>query len=210
MRFDRNGVEQEQTVPHLYSSVGFLDDSWWHRTYWIIGTKMNSGYGGWPTIGNVVPSGRLLVLDDSNIYGFGRNEYGRHGSHMGLGKTHFRLFAASRKPLSVEKPADKKKQRRAPAKSTVKYYWSRQAPLVVRAMVLVGKTLFLAGTEEADTLAALETNKGAHLCVVSPENGKKLAEYNLESQPVFDGMAAANGRLYLVSNNGKIICFGAN
>ncbi|UCF17610.1 MAG: PQQ-like beta-propeller repeat protein, partial [Phycisphaerales bacterium] len=38
MRFDLNGVEQEQTVPHLYSSVGFLDDSWWHRTYWIVGT----------------------------------------------------------------------------------------------------------------------------------------------------------------------------
>ena len=214
MRFDRNGVEQEQTVPHLYSSVGFLDDSWWHRTYWIVGTKMNSGYGGWPTIGNVVPSGRLLVFDDSNIYGFGRNEYGTHGSHIGLGKTHFRLFAASRKPLSVEKPADKKKRRRAPAKSTVKYHWSRQAPLVVRAMVLAGKTLFLAGTEEADALAAFEggaqADRGAVLYAVSTADGRKLAEYELDSPPVFDGMAAANGRLYLVSNDGKIICFGAN
>lgn len=41
-------------------------------------------------------------------------------------------------------------------------------------------------------------------------DGGKRAEYELDSPPVFDGMAAANGRLYLVNNNGKIICFGAN
>ena len=224
-RFDLNGIEQEQNIPHLFSSVGFLDDSWWHRTYWLIGTRMGTNYGGWPTVGNVVPSGRLLVFDASNIYGFGRNQYGTHGSHIGLGKTHFRLFAASRRPLSVDKPTDKKQQRRgkASAKSTVKYYWSEQTPLVVRAMVLAGRTLFLAGTEEADpvgnktlisneadALAALEADKGALLCGVSPENGKKLAEYNLESQPVFDGMAAANGRLYLATKNGRILCFAEN
>ncbi len=209
VRFDRNGIEQEQNVPHLYSSVGFLDDSWWHRTYWLIGTRMASGYGGWPTVGNVVPSGRLLVFDASNIYGFGRNQYGTHGSHIGLGKTHFRLFAASCQPLRTDKPPDKKQQRRGkvPAKSTVKYYWSEQIPLVVRAMVLSDKTLFLAGTEEADALTAFETDKGALLYVVSPEDGKKLAQYKLDSQPVFDGMAAANSRLYLATKHGRIICF---
>lgn len=214
-RFNRNGIEQEQDVPHLYSSVGFLDDSWWHRTYWLVGTRMASGYGGWPTVGNVVPSGRLLVFDASNIYGFGRNRYGTHGSHIGLGKTNFRLFAASRRPLRVDKPTDKKQQRRgrAPAKSTVKYYWSEQTPLVVRAMVLADKTLFLAGTagtEETDALAALEANKKALLFVVSSEDGKKLSEYSLESQPVFDGMAAANSRLYLSTKNGIITCFAGN
>ena len=41
-------------------------------------------------------------------------------------------------------------------------------------------------------------------------DGGKLAEYELDSPTVLDGMAAANSRLYLVSNNGNIICFGAN
>ena len=169
-------------------------------------------------------------------------------AHISLGKTHFRLFAASRKPLSIEKPAEKsaqkstgkKKQRhRAPAKSTVKYHWSQQVPLVVRAMFLAETTLFLAGTpvsarpsldgpdfssDRTDALAAFEAsspnakesiwgpqaNKGAVLYVVSTADGRKLAEYKLDSPPVFDGMAAANGRLYLVSNDGKILCFGAN
>jgi len=224
MRFDRNGVEQEPSVPHLYSPAGFLDDSWWHRTYWLVGTRMSCGYGGWPTVGNIVPSGRLLVFDASNIYGFGRNQYGTHGSHIGLGRTHFRLFAASRKPLSVEKPtqkstpkpADKKKQRkRRPSqpKSVVNYHWSRQPPLIARAMVLTDTTLFVAGpldfgSEGADALAAFEGEKGTLLYVVSASDGKKLAEYNLESPPVWDGMAAANGRLYLATNDGRVLCFG--
>lgn len=130
-------------------------------------------------------------------------------------------------------------RRRAPAKSTVKYHWSQQAPLVVRAMFLAETTLFLAGTpvsarpsldrpdsgsDQTDALAAFEAdspnekeyiwesqaNKCAVLYVVSTADGKKLAEYKLDSPPVFDGMAAANGRLYLVSNDGKILCFGAN
>jgi len=70
--------------------------------------------------------------------------------------------------------------------------------------------LFLAGTKEADALASLRVNNGAVLCVVSVVDGKKLAEYELESQPVFDGMAAANGRLYLATKDGRILCFAGN
>ncbi len=53
-------------------------------------------------------------------------------------------------------------------------------------------------------------NNGVELCVVSVVDGKKSAEYELESQPVFDGMAAANGSLYLATKNGRILCFAGN
>jgi hypothetical protein len=33
-----------------------------------------------------------------------------------------------------------------------------------------------------------------------------LAKYRLDSAPVFDGMAAANGRLYLSLENGQVLC----
>ena len=49
--------------------------------------------------------------------------------------------------------------------------------------------------------------KGALLWAVATADGKKLAEYKLDSVPVFNGMAAANGRLYLVTKDGKILCF---
>ena len=55
--------------------------------------------------------------------------------------------------------------------------------------------------------ATLDGQMGALLHVVSAPDGKKLAEYKLETVPVFDGMAAANGRLYLSMKNGRVQCF---
>jgi hypothetical protein len=84
LRFDLSGGAQPADVPHLFSPAGFLDDSWWHRTYWLVGTAMGSNYGGWPVVGSRVPAGRLLVLDGPTVYGFGRNQYSHTGSHIGI------------------------------------------------------------------------------------------------------------------------------
>jgi len=109
----------------------------------------------------------------------------------------------------------------------VKHHWSQELPMFVRAMVLADKTLFIAGPPDmmdeeyvaghlndaetraalADQVAALEGRKGALLWAVSASDGKKLAEYKLESMPAFDGMIAAHGRLYLTLQDGKIACF---
>ncbi len=48
--------------------------------------------------------------------------------------------------------------------------------------------------------------KGALLWAVSAEDGSKLAEYELDALPVFDGMATANGRLCLPMKNGRLLC----
>jgi len=241
MRFNREGAEQEPDVPHLFSPAGFLDDSWWHRTYWLYGTDMNSGWSGWATIGNQAAAGGLLVLDESSAYGFGRlNQYATHGSHVGLpesltpwpppdrdsrarGTIHYRLFACSKHPEVIETvlsevqaktqtPA-KKRPSRPPTRKDIKCRWSEPVGLWVRAMVLADKTLFLAGppdvfADQKPDVEAFEGKKGAILCAVSAEDGKKLAEYKLESPPVFDGMIAANGQLYLAMKNGQVLCFG--
>jgi len=243
-RFDRNLSEQEENVPHLYSSVGFVDDSWWHRTYWLVGSSMRSGYGGWPVVGRQVPAGRILALDESSVYGFGRDHYVNHGSHVGVDGTtifHFRpdrfpgsrlisyrLFAMDRnaptaKPVQAKpaaKPAQAKRaakptakqRRRQPAAPPKTYRWTKEPPLLVRAMVLAGETLFVAGPpdggELADLPAALEGKRGGLLQAVSTADGGKLAEYPLDAPPVFDGLAAARGRLYLVAQDGKVVCLG--
>jgi len=87
-------------------------------------------------------------------------------------------------------------------------------------MVLAQQTLFLAGAPDevsevpheptgADPLAeALEANRGGRLLAISATDGKTLAAYELESSPVFDGMAAAQGRLYLSTKSGKVVCMG--
>ncbi len=209
VRFDRNGVQQDQTVPHLYSSVGFLDDSWWHRTYWIVGTEIISGWGGWPRIGNQIPAGRILVCDETSIYGFGRDQYATHGSHVGLGRTHYQLFSAARSPKLVEE-VDRRGNKAKVRKPD--YHWTQQIPLTVRAMVLAGKTLFLAGPpgQDAEGLAGIDGSKGGVLWAISAEGGEKLTEYRLDSVPVFDGMIAANGRLYLTSKDGNVLCFAGS
>ncbi len=53
-----------------------------------------------------------------------------------------------------------------------------------------------------------EGRKGAVVRTFSTGDGKQIAEYKLDSPPVFNGMAAAGGRLYLVTVDGKVRCFG--
>jgi len=216
-RFDLAGVEQEENVPHLYSPAGFLDDSWWHRTYWVLGTIMKSGWGSWPQMGNESPAGRLLVVDDSKIYGFGRSSYQRDGSHPGL-NTHYHIFAADRKPLVPEKVVQKKAKKQPdappiPFLSKVKYYWRKQIPFIVRAMVLADKTLFIAGPpdmiqrKDKDTPADVNS-KEAFLCAVDTGNGEILTQYNLDCPPVFDGMIGAQGHIYITTLSGQVLCMG--
>ena len=89
-----------------------------------------------------------------------------------------------------------------------------RVPIRATAMVLAGgpekEILFIAGPPDEidpkDSLAAFEGRKGARLWAVSAEDGAKLAEYGLKSPPVFDGMIAAHGRLYISMDDGGLIC----
>ncbi len=42
---------------------------------------------------------------------------------------------------------------------------------------------------------------------IDPAYGNKLAQTALTSPPVFDGMIAADGRLYISTTNGRIVCY---
>ncbi len=98
----------------------------------------------------------------------------------------------------------------------------------VRAMALAGDTLFVAGhpdviderqafrlPDDPDVQArlvkqaeALEGKHGGRLWAVATEDGKPLARYSLPSPPVFDGLAAADGRLYMATLDGAVLCLG--
>jgi hypothetical protein len=53
---------------------------------------------------------------------------------------------------------------------------------------------------------AIESTEGGKLLVVSSDDGSTLAEYALQSPPVFDGMVAAGGRLYFSNKQGEVVC----
>jgi hypothetical protein len=214
-RFDLDGKLQEPTEPHLFAPAGFLDGAWWHRTYWLVGTTMATNYGGWPQAGSRVPAGRLLVVDGDMIYGFGRSQYIHHGSHIGIDGgtvfhfrppadnsrrlTQYRAFATDALPAGGRKPAKQ-------------YRWTQKLPVLARAMLKAGDALYLAGPPDPlatdDPHAALAGEKGGRLVVLSPADGTQQAECELQSPPVFDGLAAAGGRLYMAAMDGRVICLG--
>ena len=57
---------------HLFAPMGFLDDTWFHRSYWVYGKSFAGGHAGYYQAGKFAPSGRILVFDKDNVYGFGR------------------------------------------------------------------------------------------------------------------------------------------
>jgi hypothetical protein len=79
-------------------------------------------------------------------------------------------------------------------------------------MVKAADHLFAAGPpdlyDEEDPFAPFEGRSGAVLVKVSAADGLKHSEIQLESSPVFDGMIAAYGRLYLSLENGSLLSLG--
>lgn len=67
------GSVQKGDTAHLFAPMGFLDDTWFHRAYWVYGRSFAGGHSGYHQAGKYAPSGRILVSDGENIYGFGRN-----------------------------------------------------------------------------------------------------------------------------------------
>jgi len=226
-RFDLMGQEQPPDVTHLFSPAGFLDDTWWHRTYWLMGSMVGTNYGGWPNVGNRVPAGRILVVDDSTVYGFGRNQYIHHGAHVGIDGatvfhykpaqdserrfTNYQAFAIDRNENTDQQQAKSRQRRTNAARATKTYRWTEQLPILVRAMVLAKDTLFVSGLPDIfssdEPIAALKGRKGGLLLVLSTADGGKLAQYDLDSPPVFDGMAVAAQNLYMTNLKGEVVCW---
>ena len=53
-----------------------------------------------------------------------------------------------------------------------------------------------------------ERSNVGHLLVLDTMQHKPLFDLNLESAPVWDGMAAAYGKLFISCNDGTIQCYG--
>ncbi len=232
MKVDFAKASETGTGVHLFTPIGFLDDSWWHRAYWVVNDEFLSHWSAWWKVGNVVPSGRILSYNKSSVFGYGRDQYPKGNTGQWRGGEKYQLFAFDRDTGQKDKVAKqavakgRRKKGQTFTLSTLEYRWTAQVPLLVTAMVVADKTMFIAGppdiirTEEKLGEAALKLEnpqeapaswkgkKGSVLWAVSAKDGKKLAEYKLESLPVFDGMAATNGRLYLSMKNGRILCLG--
>ena len=165
---DLDAAHQDREGAHLFSPVGFLDDTWMHRTYWMYGVTVTYGWRMWFEGGRFAPAGRILAFDDETVYGFGRKP--EHYAQSPI--MEYQLYAANRSPdadgpdrvLNTEKiiagkardkreqgEADKanwklRKQHSAKELTAVGYQWREEDPsLLAKSMVLTNKVLFVAG-----------------------------------------------------------------
>ena len=94
-------------------------------------------------------------------------------------------------------------------------------PVYARAMVLVEDTLFIAGPKHiltdqtagdpqalAEQATRLQGTMGAELHAVSAQSGETSITSTRDAAPVFDGMIAADGKLYVSTMNNTLTCLG--
>jgi len=60
----------------------------------------------------------------------------------------------------------------------------------------------------AQQQVALAGKKGAALVAVATEDGTRARKYPLDAPPTWDGLSAADGRLFVATTDGKVVCFG--
>jgi hypothetical protein len=119
--------------------------------------------------------------------------------------------------------------KQAPLKSQIQPKWTSDVPIYVRGMVLANRTLYIVGPadifDEEKTFARisqkdrsvekilakqndiLNGSEGSFLLSVNAESGEVEGEIQLDSLPAWDGLAAAQEKLFLSTLKGEVICF---
>ena len=209
LRFDRSCAQQPTHNRHIFSTSSLLDGAENHRSHIALGTGdfgrttvayswiANKDKGSWGARLSV-PYGLMLSYDPGCVWGVKRP--GRQGSG-------YILFAQENTPFS---PDDKHMPDFRPQNNTTTppQKWSARLPLRPRAMLRAGDMLFLAGVPETptpgDPHATFEGRAGGMLHTASTGDGKPLAYRKLKSPPVWDGLAAAGGKLYMSAMDGSV------
>ncbi len=85
------GAAQKGDGAHLFAPMGFLDDTWFHRSYWVFGKSFAGGHNGYYQAGRFAPAGQILVTGGGYVFGYGRKpEYLKWTTTL-----EHQLFAAS-------------------------------------------------------------------------------------------------------------------
>jgi len=225
---------------HVFSPTGFLDDNWYHRSYWVYGNGFMEGCGmpdgGWFEMSRISPAGKMLCFDEENVYGYGQAfpEYSRWSTAL-----RFQMFSMNKKPkrytpgvpdakLRGQKPSWRKFRSLRRPKVEFDFNWKEPLPVRAKALIKTANKLFLAGPEDVLDEEAFFANPrdernrvladrqdrlirsrtGGKLAAISADGGHVMQQVDLASQPVWDGMAAAYGKLFMCCRDGSVVAFG--
>ena len=79
-------------------------------------------------------------------------------------------------------------------------------------MAITGDHLLVVGppdvVDTVDPVATFQGRSGSLLNIYSKQDGRLVRSFDLDEFPTFDGLSIAKNRLYLTTQDGKVICFG--
>jgi len=194
--------------PHLMTTDGFLDKTWFNRTFWVYGRRWPGYYLSY--YGS--KSGQILVFNDTTTYGLKVFKHRRgHSPEFDPGGG-YELFADRNTTISTLRPIEIGREKGLGFSRTELPIWSEQTPIRVHGMVLAGKRLYIAGPPDLGpsegAFEAITGRKGSRFRVVSATDGRTIWEFKSKRVPVFDGLIAAGEHLYMSMMDGTLVCIG--
>jgi outer membrane protein assembly factor BamB len=191
---------------HLHTTTTLLDDSFYNRTFW----SYSKTWPGYYLNHIAAKAGQLIVVDEDTTYAF--HAYPDRQGHNGYfvpGERGFVIIADANvnEPVLDHRTLGRDKgmgfTRAAPP------LWHRWIKTRVRAMARAGEYLVLAGTpdvmDQTDPYAVYDGRGGAQLLLLEAKTGRVVSQLELPSPPVFDGLSAAQGSLFLSLENGDLL-----
>lgn len=215
----------EKGQDHVLTVSGLLDDSGHHRSYWTIAPRLIYD----TSIADYIDAD-LLVKDGPSVFGTRISASNRgpevfdartrgfmlfaltHDSERAAALREQRIAAITKGRGKLNKVANRNIGALRRSKSNYALDWQRSVQINGKAMIKARNCLVIAGTPnefpEDNFYRAVEGRAGGVLIMVSIADGSPYKTTRLEAPPVWDGMAAANGRLYIATVDGKVVCLG--
>lgn len=208
---ENKSVGERELGLHLFTTSGFLDTTFFNRTFWMYsGTWTGFNHS------NLAPkSGQLLVIGPETTYALKAytSRYPLSPKLDPQTKGYLLIADANDNEPTMDPRAWGKDKgmgfsRGAPPR------WHQWLPIRVQAMALAADTLVVCGppdvVPENDPMAAFEGRMGSRLWTVSAKDGATLQKHEISQVPVFDGLIAAGGNVYVSTTQGEVLCLGGH
>ena len=214
MRLDNDLSRQGGGFPHLFSTSSLLDGTESHRAHWVFGTGDFSrtavaypwiAYGIRRAQQLAVPYGLMLCFDEEKVWGVRRLHMMRRKKKI---SGNYMLFS-QRVPATKSRPDFRK----VSGENRPQFQWTAPLSLRPRAMLGAGSSIYVGGMPDkvdpknprAASNAVFEGRGEGLLHVISTEDGSVVNSARLDAPPVWDGMAAGDGSLFVSLRNGALV-----
>lgn len=192
---------QDERRMHLYAVSSLLDDYGHNRADWLLGsgnlTRLSVALPWYAKRKHMAAAhGLCLSFDAQTVWGIQPTQYSR------VKPVAYALRASSRPgPVDLDVASSWPPPKQAkPAPGTGPGSWSFPLAFQPRALIRAGDAVMTGGRYEGAGL----------LHLVDAQTGKPIETHRLPASPVWDGMAAAEGRLYIATEEGAIQCLASS